>query len=145
MTNPDCQITWRCQSADHVYRFHRDRAKSRFSQLVLDRAGLVISKRRSGEITRRFLWEYIGKRRKHQVGKLDGFDPIPHIEQKSAAGLQYSQRFSVSGDLIWKEHNPELADDNIENGVVEREVQCVGLSPGDTRGAGLSRGVIQPR
>ena len=67
----------------------------------------------------------------HNPAEFIVLDPVPDIEDETAARLQHPPRFAIAGQPVSKEHDAELAKDRIERRVVEWQRQCVGVSPAD--------------
>ena len=91
----------------------------------------MIAVRGAGQEARRVLRKEGGERLGHDVGKLVGLNPVPHVEEKMPARLQDAARLLVALDLVGKEHRAELAGHGIEASIRERQGQRIGLLPGD--------------
>ncbi len=70
-------------------------------------------------------------------------DPVPDHQKIMAAVAQHPARFGIPGDLVGKEHHAELADDEIEAGVLERKVERIGLPERDLGRAHLARSFVE--
>ena len=65
---------------------------------------------------------------------------------KVPSGFQDAAGLTVSPDLVWKEHDAELARDDVELSILKRQSQRVGLLPPDAIRPGLlRRGLIEHR
>ena len=77
-------------------------------------------------------------------------DPVPHIEYELAAGTKHPPRFSECPCFVGEEHDPELADDHVEERIGKRQLQCIGLLPlhgtsGPCGGGLIQHGLVQIR
>ena len=76
------------------------------------------------------------KHRSDGIGDVVGegilFDAVPDTEDKAPARSQHATRLSVTDDPVGKKHRAELAADDLERRVFERQIECVRLPPFDT-------------
>ena len=83
---------------------------------------------------------------RHIIGKNVLFNAIPRVEQKISAWLQHSLGLAIARYAVGKEHCAELAADEIEGSIFERERQSVRSAPIDAAVRTLSRrGVVEHR
>src|SRR5581483_8073775 len=61
----------------------------------------------------------------HVIGKYILLDAIPYVEQKMSSGLQNALCFTIGRRPVGKEHRAELATNEIEGRVFERQRQSV--------------------
>ena len=93
----------------------------------------MIAVRRAREEQGRVVGKDLSRRLCHDISEFVGLDPVPGVEDQSAARFQHAPRLRVSGDAIGKEHHTELATDNVETVVIEGQRQGIRRAPFDTR------------
>jgi hypothetical protein len=72
-----------------------------------------------------------GERVRHPRRRSVLLNPVPGVEHERAARPQDAKRLGERLRLVGEEHDAELADDNIERRVIERQCHRVGLAPLD--------------
>ena len=89
----------------------------------------MIPMRSAGHEQRRVFRKELSQRSAHDVGKLVFGNSIPYGEDETTAWLQDAAGLAVSPELVGKEHDAELASDDVEHLILERQGQSIGLSP----------------
>jgi hypothetical protein len=111
-------------------------------QIARDHLHVVIAVRRARQEARRVGGEHRCQRPRHHIGELVVLDAVPGIEDEHTAGAQHAPRLRTSACLVGEEHDAELADDDVERCLVERQLQRVGRLPlHGMRRAGCGRAV----
>jgi len=110
--------------------FDRDVLETRAFEIGLDGGLVVIAMRRPCHEKRWIVGKHFAERRGRVIREHIVRDAVPHVEQVSAARLQHAPGFRVALAAIRKEHRAELAADDVEFAVVERQHQRIGLAPG---------------
>ena len=76
--------------------------------------------------------EHLGKRLGHDVGEFVLLDAVPYAEQECPSRAQHTPHFGECGRLVRKKHGAELADDEVEHFIAERQLHRVRLAPFDS-------------
>ena len=127
-------------------RRDHDTRESRLLKFAADQRRIVVavwrSRQESGRIGRKQLGERLG----HLIGKFVFLDAVPDVEKVPPTGLQHPPRFAIGRDTVGEEHRAELAADEAEARVFERQGLGIRLAPFDViRSVLLRGGVIEHR
>ena len=109
----------------------RDVCEAGGLQIAADLILIVVAVRRAGHETRRVVREDGGQCLRDHVGEFVVLNPVPDVEEKTAAVLQHAPRFRKTLDPVRKKHRAELAGDGVKTPVTERQRQRIGWLPRD--------------
>src|SRR5581483_6166021 len=106
-------------------RFDRHIGETCLLQIAAYLRRIVVTVRRARHETRRIVGENPREGIGHVIGKYILLDAIPYVEQKMSSGLQNALCFTIGRRPVGKEHRAELATNEIEGRVFERQRQSV--------------------
>ena len=112
-----------------IDRFDRKLGKPGGGQLLADLADVVMAVRRAGHEQGWILRKERGQCLGHDVGEFVVGDPVPDVEEETTLRLQDAAGLPVAFHPVGKEHDAELAGDDIECPILERQGERIGLSP----------------
>src|SRR5258706_2727546 len=87
--------------------------KSPARKISLDDAMVVITVGYASHETRRIPGKHGFQRGRHGIRKFVFLDPVPYVENESAAGSEHAMRLRKCLRLFREEHHPKLAHDGI--------------------------------
>ena len=109
-------------------------------EIAGDQRRVVVAVRRAHHHAGRVVRKERGKGVRDVIGEDVLLDAIPDVEEEMPARAEDAPRLAVAGDAVGEEHRAELAEDEIEARVVERQRQGIGLTPVDGLAGRLLRG-----
>src|SRR5271155_5574448 len=139
LTIGDGCISRRCGSACVIDRFGRNICKTRGSQSLANRFEVVITVRSAGHEQGWIVREDRGHRFRNGLGKFVFADCVPYIEEKTTTRFEHAAGFLVTRDPVGEKHDAELAGNDVEFLIPERQSQRVGLSPRDAAPEAFAR------
>src|SRR6516165_12646642 len=132
-------MVWRRRAALRCFGLNHQVGKARLLQLVTDQRDVMVTMRRACQKAGRIIWKDLCKCVRYIICEHVFLNAIPHTEQKPSAALEYPLGLTVTGLAVREEHDAELAKDDVERMIFERQGLCICCSPGDANIGGLSR------
>jgi hypothetical protein len=108
-----------------------------------EKSDVVVAVRRARQEARRVVGEQRRERRGDRVREVVGLDAVPHVEHERAARPQHAPRLGERLRLVGEEHGAELARDDVEAGIVERQRHRVGRLPAHRPRGADARGLVE--
>src|SRR5207248_5045714 len=124
-------ISRRRGSARVIDCFDRNTCKTRGDQFLANFCDIVIAVRGAGHEQWWIVREDRGQRLGHRIGKFVFVDFGPYVEAKTTTRLEHAAGLPIALDLVREEHDAELARNDVEFLILERQGERVGLPPCD--------------